>query len=79
MKIQNTPEEGMGSAKVLQVDELDLHIIEDEPHMAPMEKLENFEVGSPTSPKFLQVNKSLPLALKEKLQNFLRSNLDVFA
>lgn len=53
MEIHNTPEEGMGSIEVPQVDELDPYIIEDEPQKVAMEELENFDVSSSTSPKFL--------------------------
>lgn len=61
------------------IKELDPRIIDDELLTASIEELENFEVGSHDSTKCLQVGKNLLQVLKEKLKDFLRNNLDVFA
>lgn len=65
MKIQSGPEEAS------HINELDSRIVDDEPQIAPVEELKRFGVGPHDSSKSLQVRKSLPPALKEKLKNFL--------
>lgn len=78
MEIQSGFEEWRVAKEAFHIDELDLHIIDDKPQTTLMEELESFEMGLHDFPKPLEVGKSLPPGLKEKLKKFLQNNLDIF-
>lgn len=79
MKLKSGPEEGRVAKEDSRTDKLNLRIVDYEPQAVSIEELKSFEVGSNDFSKSLQVDKSLPPALKEKLKKFLQNNLDIFA